>query len=325
MRRKYRAAIVGCGNIGVFYSKPGQADGIITHAHAYKNEPRIEIGAFVDTDFGKAKKAAGIWGGRAYDDIHEMFRNEDIDIVSICVPDELHKDVLRICLRYKPKAVFCEKPITTDFASAREIVKKYKRARILLGVNYFRRWSSSMIDLKKAVSEGRHGKVINVIGIYSKGILHNGSHLIDILRYLFGEVKKIIPLSGRVDWKRGDPTIDAFLEFGRGQMAHIIGADERKYSIFDLDILFEKARFSFRDFGREMVIYKRKTLPGLKAYRELDNGRTIKTQVSRAMFKAVTNLINALEGTEELRCPGHEALLTQNTCLAALDFYKRSL
>ncbi len=325
MLNKYRAAIIGCGNIGVFYSRPDETDGIMTHAHAYRNEPRVKLVAFVDSDKKKVEKAAKLWGVHGYDDMRGMFKEERIDIVSICVPDELHGEVIRRCLKYKPRAIFCEKPLTTNINSSEKIIDDCRQANVLLAVNFSRRWDSSVINLKKEIKKNKYGKVINVIGIYTKGILHNGSHLMDILRYFFGEPKEIIPLTGRIDWKPEDPTIDAFLMFSEKISAHLVGGDERKYSIFDLDILFEKARFNFQDFGRQLLVYKENKKMKTGNYKELGDCRIIKTDVRSSIFKAVGNLIDSLEGKRKLLCTGYDALLTQKACQNLMDIYKRKV
>ena len=322
MNSIYNSAIIGCGRIGVFYSRPEDKKGIMTHAHAYKKDPRVNISAFMDIDFKKAKKAAGIWGGNAYDNLDEMFKREKINIVSICVPDELHEDILIECLKYKPKAVFCEKPLTLDIKSAEKIVKDYHKAGILLAVNFTRRWKKSVIKLKKGIKENKYGKVLNISGIYTKGILHNGSHLIDMLRYLFGDIKEVTPLSARIDWKKTDPTIDAFLKFNNGASAHILGADEGKYSVFDLDILFEKARFYFTKFGNELIYYEVKPDKISAGYKKLEQVCSYKTD-DHGILNAVSNLINVVEGREVLVCSGADALAAQKICHMLFEKYKK--
>lgn len=322
MRNFYSSAVIGCGKIGAFYSKPEDKKGIMTHSHAYKKDPRVKLAAFVDIDFKKAKRAAETWGGNAYDNIEEMFKKEKIDIVSICVPDEFHEDILMACLKYKPKAVFCEKPLTLDFKSAEKIVFDYNKAKILLSVNFTRRWKKNVMKLKNDIKKNKYGKVLNISGIYAKGILHNGSHLIDMLRYLFGEIREATYLSARIDWKKEDPTIDAFFRFNNGITAHMLGADEKRYSIFDVDILFEKARFYFTKFGNELIYYEVKSDNRLAGYKKLEQACLYKTN-DQGMLNAVSNLISALEGKERLVSSGMNALATQKICHKLLEKYKR--
>jgi len=93
------------------------------------------------------------------------------------------------------------------------------------------------------MESGIYGKVLNAIGIYTKGILHNGSHMINLFNFLFGNVYNFHPLSGRVDWSEDDPTLDAYLEYSNGTKAHVIGADEDAI-VFLTSIYYVRSRDS---------------------------------------------------------------------------------
>lgn len=312
---RYNAAIIGCGNIAALYDQPQHSDHILTHAHAYTLEPRIQLCAMADVDKQKADDATRIWCGTPYYDSKEMLEHENIDIISICVPDEHHEKMLDICYDYRPKAVFCEKPLTLDMQSAERIVNKYSKAGILLAVNFSRRWDPTMQSLKKEFENGTYGDVLNVIGIYTKGILHNGSHLVDILRYLFGDIAEAIPLSAKFDWYENDPTVDAFIKFCGGAQAHIASADARSYSIFEIDILCEKARFHFNKSGLQMMEYGIRDNPIYTGYLELFEKQRVQTGLNKSISYAVSNIIDAIEGKNDIICSGNDALIAQNTCL----------
>ena len=47
MKDKYKAAVVGCGNIGGFLDYPGDKK-IVTHAHAYKAHGKFELASCCD-------------------------------------------------------------------------------------------------------------------------------------------------------------------------------------------------------------------------------------------------------------------------------------
>ena len=315
MAIRYNAAIIGCGNIAALYDQPQHSDHILTHAHAYTLEPRIQLCAMADVNKQKADDATRIWGGIPYYDSNEMLEHENIDIISICVPDEQHEKMLDICYDYHPKAVFCEKPLTLDMQSAERIVKKYSDAGIVLAVNFSRRWDPTIQSLKKEFEKGTYGDVLNVTGIYTKGILHNGSHLIDILRYLFGDIADAIPLSAKFDWFENDPTVDAFIKFRNGVQAHIVSADARNYSIFEIDILCEKARFHFNKSGFHMIEYGLMENPIYSGYLELFEKQRVQTGLDKSLSYAISNIIDAIEGKDNIICSGNDALVAQNLCL----------
>ena len=92
-------------------------------------------------------------GGRPYYDPQRMLENEDIVLISICVPDGYRENLLDLCLSFRPRGVLCEKPLTLDMASAERIVDEYAKAGVYLSVNFSRRFDKSIIDLKKLHTE----------------------------------------------------------------------------------------------------------------------------------------------------------------------------
>jgi len=319
MKEKYKAVIIGCGNIAAHYDQPEHSDRILTHAHAYVNEPRVKLCAMADIDKKKADEASRIWGCMPYYDVREMLDEENADIISICVPDGLHKEMLDLCLEYKPKIVFCEKPLTTDISSAEEIVMKYANAGIPLAVDFMRRWDPEVQQLRDEISGVKYGRVINICGTYSKGILHNGSHLIDLLFYLFGEISTAIPLPGATDQYENDPTIDAFISFESGIKAHIMGADANNYTVFELDILFEKARIKFVDSGFFIIKFGLEENTLYPRFLKLKEEFRRDTGLKNALGIAVSDLINFIEGGKNLNCSGEDALYDQKICINIRD------
>lgn len=94
-----------------------------------------------------------------------------------------HAKVLEEVAKFKPKMVIAEKPLTATYEEAKMVFDLYKN-RIPLTVNYSRRFLKEFQDLKSEIQS--FGKFLKGTGYYGKGILHNGSHMIDILRFRSG-------------------------------------------------------------------------------------------------------------------------------------------
>lgn len=305
-KSKYQAAIIGCGNIGT--------RGVLTHAQAYAQEPRTSLVAVLDQNKKRVEVAAKSWGVRAYHALEEMFNKEKIDIVSVCVPDEAHEEILNRCLKYVPKVVFCEKPLTTNLISAKKIVEHYAKEGVMLAVNFSRRWNPGIRQLKANIEQGKFGRLMGVHGIYTKGILHNGSHMIDLIRYLAGEIKHVRALNARIDWKASDPAVSAYLQLTNGAFGFIAAGDERYFSIFDLELVLTKARISLKNFGEDLVIEKVKVDPLFKGYKILGSTEYLKMDLKKNIHYALGNLIDALEGKDVVLIPAKEAYFTQQIC-----------
>ena len=77
--------IIGCGGI---------ANG--KHLPSLEKIPEVSIKAFCDTDIEKAKESAskyGIENSNVYEDFHELLKDNEIDVVHICTPNNTHKEI----------------------------------------------------------------------------------------------------------------------------------------------------------------------------------------------------------------------------------------
>lgn len=315
--KKYRSVIIGCGSIAGGYDNPGDIN-ILTHAHAIFVHPKVILSGVYDISYEKACWFAKKWRTIPFVSLRAIFESTKPDIVYVCVPDKEHVRTLEKILDYRPLAVVCEKPLSLSINKSKAIINKYHQEKIALAVNYSRRYDPIIINLKKDIKRQKYGEFLKASVIYTKGILHNGSHVVDILRYLFGEVRSYHVLSRNVDYLRSDPSLDAFLEFCNGNKAHLITGDENSYSVFEMDLLFAKARIRFDQFGLRYSIQKIRHDPVFPGYKDLGELKIKSTGLNKATIRLLDNLVNHIEKKEALLCSGEEALATQEICIKLL-------
>ncbi len=216
---KLRAAVLGCGAIGTGQGTPHPDVGVITHAGAYAACADTELVAVCDTDSQRAAEHAARWGVPAYSDAARMLEEQSPEIVSVATPDATHAAELERCLRADGvRGVLAEKPLALD-VDDRAHARRPSRGPAT--------WSSP--STTRAATRRRCGacsgdlgvgELQHVSGVYVKGLAHNGTHWLDLLRMLAGE-----PVVAR-GWDRlgeggPDPTLDAelTLRLGRGGAA----------------------------------------------------------------------------------------------------------
>ena len=181
-----KTLIIGCGNIAGGFDVD-QDSLPSTHVGAYKKHGKFDIIACVDPDKTKLDQFADYW------EIENVFLNMkevkasglDFDVISICSPTSSHYDDVCNALKLKPKLIFCEKPLASKYEESVDIKNKCKKAGVLLAVNHNRRWDPKVIELRNDIAAGRIGELRSVVGYYNKGILNNGSHMVDLLFNLF--------------------------------------------------------------------------------------------------------------------------------------------
>lgn len=310
---KYKCAIIGTGRIGSMFDNP-KSRHVLTHAHAYYSNPKTELVGFFDTNYKKARQAAKLWSSQAFGNLEEMFKIAKIDIVSICVPDEYHFSILEEVAKYGPRIVICEKPVTTNIKDTEAVAKLYQQKNIPVLVNYSRRFDLTVQKLRKELIQKKYGQVLCSSLTYNKGILHNGSHAIDLARYFFGEVESAQSLYVLKDFGSVDATVAAFIKFEECPQFHLMASDSRCHSIFEFDIICEKARFRFVDSGFSLLkqsVIKSKLYQG---YKILSQPVTMKTGLHNSMAGMVNNAIGYLEFGAPLLCDIKDALQTQIVC-----------
>jgi myo-inositol 2-dehydrogenase/D-chiro-inositol 1-dehydrogenase len=143
--------------------------------------------------------------------IDEIENSSDVDAVLICTPTNTHADLIERFSR-AGKAVFCEKPIDLNIERVRACLDVIKETggKVMLGFN--RRFDPHFAAVRKAIDEGRIGKV-EMVTITSRdpgappaeyikvsgGIFRDMTiHDFDMARFLLGEEIATVSASASV-------------------------------------------------------------------------------------------------------------------------------
>lgn len=323
----YKALIIGAGQIAGGYDNPDDK-AILSHAHAYIDNPEIELLGFYDVNYEAAEKMAEKWGGvnsepltpnpsptrgegnqsnATCNTINLSTRGEGLrafkepvqaDIISICVPDEFHTKMVLEAEKLNPKLIFLEKPVCRDLKDI-EILKNVKTPIL---VNYSRSFCKSFQELAKSIKSGEFGNYQSGFGYYGKGFTHNGSHMINLLNLLLGKIEKVEFKDEIKDFYEDDPSKLAILEFEQGGKFIMNPVDCRNYTVFELDMIFENARIKILNSGYKIEIFKAKESEKFKGYKMPELTEEINTDLDFALKNAVENAVNYLNGNEDLFC-----------------------
>ncbi len=260
-QKVYKSAIIGCGSIAGGFDERSGFKHIFTHAGAYKEHARFDLTAIADTDRARLKEFQGIWHvDKAYEDYRSMLDNEPVELVSICAPDHLHASAVRAALNSKTvKCIFEEKPIAADLAEAIKLNELCKAKNISLFLNYNRLWDPLHHAVKRMISEGFLGEIESCLGYYVRGIKHNGTTMINTLRFLLdADISHAQSIRAVDSSIAGDIALDGVLKLKNGVSVFLIASDKAGYghSIFEIDIIGGKGRIRIMDNGYKAEIYK---------------------------------------------------------------------
>lgn len=311
----YSVLIIGAGRIGASFDTP-QCGAVLTHAHAFSVHSGFRVVGFVDTDIAAARRAAEVWGGEAFNSVAAAFSPHKVDVAVVAAPDEFHYPLLKELSVFPVRLVFAEKPLTKTVAEAKEIIDLYRSRGISLALNYSRRYVPAFSALREEIAVGAFGRFLSGNGLYGKGTLHNGSHLVDLLRFLLGEVSHVQGVARTFDYCDDDPSCSAILTLARGGLFFMQTVDCRCYTIFEMDMLFEKARIRVVDAGFSIERYEVRDSTVFQGYRNLGLTGSEGTEFGRAFRHAVEQLYEHLSQVCPLSCTGTDGLRAQQICSA---------
>ncbi len=252
---------------------------------------------------------------QGFDSMEDVLSAElHFDVISVCSPTTSHhKDVLA-AVRMAPRLVFCEKPVTTSAAQTSELIDCCAKGGVLLAVNYTRRWDPDVARLADELRAGIWGAIRSVAAIYNKGVLNNGSHMIDLLHLLLGRLELRHAERPIHDMLDDDPSIPAVLAAAGDVTVHLGCGNAADYSLFELQLVTEKGVLSMEDGGLHWRIRRAVQSPNFSGYRALDEGVRRHGGLAGATLAAVTQIYEVLQNGGILSSTGANALEAQQLC-----------
>ncbi len=139
-----RTGVIGCGWQGR------------SHARAYAALPNATPVVLCDLDAEKARALADEVGAEAVGDYREVLAREDVEAVSVVLPDHLHREACEAAFA-AGKHVLLEKPMATTVADAEAILEAQAAAGTKLMVNWSNRWQIPFAQIKASLDAGELG------------------------------------------------------------------------------------------------------------------------------------------------------------------------
>ena len=151
---KLRAGVIGLGM--------GKA-----HIRGYQGHPDVEVTAVADLDKQKLADVGDQFGiDNRYTTAEEMLDRENLDIVSIAVPNAYHKPLTILAFKHGCH-VLCEKPMAMSADEAEEMIAASENAGKRIMINFSFRFNQQSAALKKEVESGILGDIY-----YARSVWH---------------------------------------------------------------------------------------------------------------------------------------------------------
>ena len=208
-KKHYYAAIVGTGRIGFSLGFDKKREQPASHTMALLNNKRIKLIAAADSNeenLENWRKYVRKHNGKkdftlVFPTSKELYENVTcLDIITVAVNEDNHLEECLKSIEYKPKLVILEKPVALNSEEAEKIRAKAIECGVPVMVNHERRFAKDYLSVVSLID--KIGDIQSVTGELDSGLriygeefekdgtyslLHDGTHLVDILQFLLGK------------------------------------------------------------------------------------------------------------------------------------------
>jgi UDP-N-acetylglucosamine 3-dehydrogenase len=319
--KKLKCAVIGCGRIGCGFDD-NQSNLIKTHAGSYFKNSQTNLVALCDIDKKKLEKYAKKYKiSKTYTSTSELFKNEKLDCVSICTLVSTHLKIVEEAANSGVKGIFLEKPISNSMDDAKKIIAICKRNKIKLQIDHQRRFHPLYPKIKKILEKEEIGKIQIVNVFYGAGIANTGSHMFDLLRMLFGEIKNISSEHApKKSQNPKDPNLDIKIKFLNSIICRVNSLDYSNYAKFDIeiygmkgvikiDLIKNEARFS--KISKKSYVYK-----------ILEKEIIIKENICETPIqRGLKDLVNSIKINKKTSSSGNDGLKSLEAIVASIKSF----
>ena len=199
-----RGGLIGCG----FFA--------VNHMHGWRDAASAGIIAICDRDPERLKAVGDQFGvEKRYADAAEMMTKEKLDFVDIATTVNSHRALVELAAAHKLPTI-CQKPFAPTLADAKAMVAACQAAGVPLMVHENFRWQSPIQAVKQVIDSGEIGDPFfgrisfrSGFDVFSgqpylaegkRFIIEDlGIHILDIARFLFGDVTTLTARTRRIN------------------------------------------------------------------------------------------------------------------------------
>jgi predicted dehydrogenase len=313
MKETYKAAVIGCGRIGMLLADDSKRPKPATHAGAYASHPRLELAALVDPDPAKEKEAARLYPkAKFFRDAEEMLKEVKPDVISIAAFHSVHHPMVLLAAKHKVPVIVCEKPIADTLEAGQEMIEACRASGSKLIINHIRRFDPFLNEWAKKIREGVVGEVQQASTLYAIGLYHMGTHLVDLIRLYLGDIEWVAAWQNRRAHTvvPGDWCVDGILGMESGARVALQSLNVKDFSTLELRIIGTKGEVFVRDLGRVVDYTPISESREYGGFHELHVAAQERFHAKdQVFFKGMANhVVDVLDGKVEPASTGEDSL-----------------
>lgn len=316
-KNQYKAAVIGCGNIGAEEGNYNKAVQPGTHAGTYASIKRINLVALVDVDTDRLERIKKYFPGvPQYTDAEKMYKEIKPDIVSIATPIVHHYAGVMLAAKHQCPIILCEKPISDDIVKAKKMIIACKKSGSKLFVNHMRHFDPLLLKWAKRIRDGYIGDAYQGNAFYYNGFYDSGTHLVDVLRMFLGELAWVsAKYNKKTSSNPKDLNVDGMIGFKNGAIVSLQSLS-KNYGFFGFRIFGEKGMVNIRNLCFEVEYRKKINNKNYKGFFELDK-RIKREGENRSFIKSVIEYMMLFaDGKKEAISTGEDGLAVLKILIA---------
>jgi myo-inositol 2-dehydrogenase / D-chiro-inositol 1-dehydrogenase len=210
------------------------------HASILARDERVQIAAVHDVVKRRSQLLARSTGAALAHSASEVLAM--CDAIYITTPNTKHTELAILAVE-EGKHVFCEKPMATSLADAGRVLRVAEKSRTVFQVGHNRRFAPVYAELKQMLADTlqphsahvkmNRGELLNPDWVgnpkITGGFLYETTiHMLDLLRFLFGEVKTLHAVGSTHEYAETDD-FSVILTFASGLHATLASSADASW------------------------------------------------------------------------------------------------
>tara|TARA_B100002019_G_C21195037_1_gene560924 strand:- start:131 stop:1084 length:954 start_codon:yes stop_codon:yes gene_type:complete len=316
LEKIYSVTLIGLGNIGLLYDYESDNKTFLTHLKSFFFSSSFNVVNCIDKSEEKINLAKKKYGNKI-NYFHYFTENAPItDVYVLCSLPKVNKKLYSEISKINKDAFFLiEKPAWF----LRKVPKN-------CFINYFRKTIPAFKKLKNRFKSNYFGSIQSINCYYTKGLRNNGSHLIDLIFYFFGnslDKNSFKVINSFSDYDKVDKTVSFTYrhQFNENFFPVTFSAlSEKMYSIIEIDIFTQHHRIKIQDFGRKIDYFSIDDDPIFVGYKLLKKIKTTYVNLNSSgeyVIKEISNILNK-------KISNHSDFQNENNIIEFINMVKKN-
>ena len=210
------------------------------HCRILSRRADVDFCAIVGRNAERTAARALEYDTKSYTDIAQMLREEQPDLVSVCLPNQHHfEPTLQVLAAGFP--VLAEKPLVFELDQADALLQEAKKQNVFFAINFNHRYAKPLQMAKEKIESGALGEIVFATWRFGgegssdhphANLIETQCHAFDQLEWLCGPLESVMAeMTEKTD--KGFSTLVLSLKFTSGAVGSLVGSYDSSYAYRD--------------------------------------------------------------------------------------------